>query len=140
MGALLDYAALVEHHYVVGVLDGAESVGDDDDGLVFEQAVEVLHDNLLVIGVQRVGGLVEEEVRGVLVGRAGYQYALNTINSDPAYADKTDVEKAAAANYKPEYENTIENIGEYWIRLLVFILAFAALATITLEFIDRDKR
>ena len=49
-------------------------------------------------------------------------------------------EKAAAANYKPEYENTIENIGDYWFRLVIFILAFAALATITLEFIDRDKR
>ena len=49
-------------------------------------------------------------------------------------------EKAAAANYKPEYENSFENISDYWIQLLIFILAFAALATITLEFIDRDKR
>ena len=49
-------------------------------------------------------------------------------------------EKAAAANYKPEYDYTFDNISDYWIRLFIFILAFAALATITLEFIDRDMR
>ena len=49
-------------------------------------------------------------------------------------------EKAAAASYVPEYECTVENIVEYWLRLGLFILAFAALATITLEFIDKDKR
>ena len=49
-------------------------------------------------------------------------------------------EKAAAANYKPEYEYTADNVYSYWLTLFIFILAFAALATITLEFIDRDKR
>ena len=49
-------------------------------------------------------------------------------------------EKAAAANYKPEYECTPENIAIYWTHLFVFILAFALLATVTLEFIDKDKR
>jgi hypothetical protein len=28
----------------------------------------------------------------------------------------------------------------YWMNLILFVLAFAALATITLEFIDKDKR
>ena len=63
---------------------------------------------------------------------------LNLIGEDKAMTFLA--EKAAAANYKPEYENSFENISDYWIRLLIFILAFAALATITLEFIDRDKR
>ena len=27
-----------------------------------------------------------------------------------------------------------------WLRLALFVLAFAALSTITLEFIDKDKR
>ena len=34
----------------------------------------------------------------------------------------------------------VGNILSYWLRLLVFVLAFAALSTITLEFIDKDKR
>ena len=49
-------------------------------------------------------------------------------------------EKAAAANYKPEYECIPDNILKYWLHLFGFILAFALLATITLEFIDKDKR
>ena len=28
----------------------------------------------------------------------------------------------------------------YWFRLLIFVFAFAALSTITLEFIDKDRR
>ena len=49
---------------------------DDYDGLVLEELVEILHNDLLVVGVQRVGRLVEEEVRRVLVRRAGNQYPL----------------------------------------------------------------
>ena len=35
---------------------------------------------------------------------------------------------------------TEENVVDYWMSLLQFVLAFALLATITLEFIDKDKR
>ncbi|MBR2528688.1 MAG: ABC transporter permease [Blautia sp.] len=43
-------------------------------------------------------------------------------------------------SYNADYDYTIENILYYWFRLIVFSLAFAALAVITLEFIDKDKR
>ena len=33
-----------------------------------------------------------------------------------------------------------DNIVEYWLHLLMFILVFGMLSTITLEFIDKDKR
>ena len=49
-------------------------------------------------------------------------------------------EKTAAANYKPEYEKTEEHIGNCWTALALIALIGAALATITLEFIDKDKR
>jgi len=49
-------------------------------------------------------------------------------------------EKAAATSYNAAYDCTAENVVDYWTHLLLFILAFAALATITLEFIDKDKR
>ena len=48
--------------------------------------------------------------------------------------------KVGESNAKPEYDNTAENIFDYWLKLMEFILVFAALATITLEFIDKDKR
>ena len=40
----------------------------------------------------------------------------------------------------PEYENTKENIADYWGRLVGFTILFAALATVILKFIDKDKR
>ena len=46
----------------------------------------------------------------------------------------------AKASSVADYENSRENILGYWITLLLFVLAFAALSTITLEFIDRDRR
>ena len=48
--------------------------------------------------------------------------------------------KIAEASQVDAYENTRENILNYWLKLLLFVVAFAALSTITLEFIDKDKR
>ena len=44
------------------------------------------------------------------------------------------------ARLNHEYDNTKENILSYWLQLLGFTLPFAGLATVTLEFIDKDKR
>ena len=49
-------------------------------------------------------------------------------------------QKAAAASYNAAYENTVPNVVGYWLHLSTFIIGFALLATITLEFIDKDKR
>ena len=49
-------------------------------------------------------------------------------------------QKAAEALYDPDYAYTKENIIKNWLHLLIFIAAFALLSTVTLEFIDRDKR
>ena len=49
-------------------------------------------------------------------------------------------DKAAEGSVNPAYANTRENIALYWVRLLLFVLIFAAFATVTLEFIDKDKR
>ena len=49
-------------------------------------------------------------------------------------------EKAAQGSVKPSYEYTRENVSSCWLKLVLFSLCFAALATITLEFIDKDKR
>ncbi|MCR4708034.1 MAG: ABC transporter permease [Clostridiales bacterium] len=48
--------------------------------------------------------------------------------------------KSAEASRVEAYENSMENILYYWLRLVAFAIAFAALAVITLEFIDHDKR
>ena len=48
--------------------------------------------------------------------------------------------KTAAAARKAEYDRTEENIVDNWISLALFVLAFAMLATLALEMIDKDKR
>ena len=49
-------------------------------------------------------------------------------------------EKTAAAAYKKEYESSDINIIRNWLMLGVFVLVFAAMSTIVLELIDKDKR
>ena len=44
------------------------------------------------------------------------------------------------ASFMPEYETSRSNIAVCWIELLLRTLLYAALAMITLEFIDKDKR
>jgi hypothetical protein len=48
--------------------------------------------------------------------------------------------RIAEASYNADYELTKPNVTKYWLTLALFVLAFAALSTITLEFIDKDKR
>jgi hypothetical protein len=48
--------------------------------------------------------------------------------------------RIADASFNPDYEHTKPNVMQYWLTLGLFVLAFAALSTITLEFIDKDKR
>ena len=50
------------------------------------------------------------------------------------------VETTSATAREEAYELTALNILSYWSYLILFSLSFAALAMITLEFIDRDKR
>ena len=49
-------------------------------------------------------------------------------------------EKAAAASYNADYDSTRENVIGYWLNLSIFVVAFVLLSTVTLEFIDKDKR
>ena len=44
------------------------------------------------------------------------------------------------ASLVPEYEHSRSNIASCWVILLFYTGVYAALATITLEFIDKDKR
>jgi hypothetical protein len=47
---------------------------------------------------------------------------------------------ASEASFKEDYVPSDDNIMDYWFRIFAFVVLFAALATITLEFIDKDKR
>jgi hypothetical protein len=48
--------------------------------------------------------------------------------------------RIAEASQVADYEYSLENIIGYWLQLFLFVIVFAALSIITLEFIDKDKR
>ena len=48
--------------------------------------------------------------------------------------------RTAQVSKKADYESTKENILRYWTRLALFMIVFASLAVISLEFVDKDKR
>src|SRR3984885_6491822 len=64
--ALLDDAALIEHDQPVHGGYGREPVSDGHDGLTLHQTVETLLDGRFHFAVERTGGFVEQQDRGVL--------------------------------------------------------------------------
>ncbi len=101
------------------LIDASTTVGEIVDGLAASPYVREHRDESYTFSTT-VGGLID------IVGEDTVRTFLE--------------EKAAEASYKPEYELARENIVEYWLHLMAFIVAFALLSTITLEFIDKDKR
>ena len=46
----------------------------------------------------------------------------------------------AQSNRNAFYENTRDNVMDYWINIGMFVVVFAILAVVFLEFVDKDKR
>ena len=101
------------------VIDASTTVGELVDRLAANPDVQAHRDDSYAFSAT-VGGLID------IVG----EDAVKTFLED----------KAAEASYKAEYELTVDNVVEYWLHLLTFIAAFALFSTVTLEFIDKDKR
>src|SRR3954470_11585799 len=74
--AALDDPAVVEHHDLVGVPDRRQAVGDRDRGPALRQPVERRLHVALGLGVERAGGLVEDQHRRVAQDRARDRDAL----------------------------------------------------------------
>ena len=66
----LDHAVF-EDDDLVGFLDGGKAVRDGEHGAAFGQSLERFLDVLLGLGIERAGGLVEEQDGGVFEQRAG---------------------------------------------------------------------
>jgi hypothetical protein len=61
---LFDDLSLFEYADGVGVADGGESVGDDEGGASFQEAVHVAFDCAFGFAVQGAGRFVEDQDRG----------------------------------------------------------------------------
>ena len=67
----LHHPAVLQHQDGVGVADGGEPVGDDEDRPAPHEAVQPLLDELLRPGIDRGGGLVQDQHRGLGHRRPG---------------------------------------------------------------------
>ena len=76
VGALFEDAAMVEDDDVIGLADGGEAVGNDEDGALAHEVVERLLDLAFGDGVHAGGGLVEDDKRRVFQEDAGDGEAL----------------------------------------------------------------
>lgn len=90
MGAALHDAAFVHDPYLVGVLDGGQTVGDDDGGATLHELFQRLLHDMLRLGVEGRGGFVEDEYRWVLEqgARDADTLSLSAREHHAAVADK----------------------------------------------------
>ena len=135
---------------VGGVLDrevsGSVTLGEVLEALGVDEAVEERKDELLNQAVT-LG-----EIADLLIGSEALE-----AQRDRTFTFKTTVgelldlfseenvrtaieQKTAEASYNPDYDRTLKNVLRNWLMLMACALAFAALATLSLEMIDRDKR
>ena len=69
--ALFDDTPFVQHHNAIGVLDRGQAVRDHDGRAPAHQLLERRLDQPLGLGVERGGGLVEDQDRRILEKRTG---------------------------------------------------------------------
>ncbi len=127
-------------------LSSLTTVGDLMEALDIEGAVEANRD--LEIDTRTTVGEIVDWVSSLKLVQANRDISvpvnvsvdgiLNLVGEERVIEYIND--KAAAGSYNAAYEYSRDNIIGYWIHLLIFILVFALLACITLEFIDKDKR
>ena len=74
--ALLGYRAVTRHHDPVRARSGTHPVGEDEDGLVFDEAGERLLNGGFVFHIQAGGGFVQQNDGRILQKRTGDGNAL----------------------------------------------------------------
>jgi len=77
VGADLDNAALMEDNDLIGLVDGRESVGDDDGGAAQHECVEAALDGFLCFAVEGTSGLIEDDHGRIFQEDAGDGEALS---------------------------------------------------------------
>ena len=84
--AVFDHAPVFQDHDLVGAVQGAQPVGDDDGGAVVQQLVDGALDQLLGGRVQARGGLIQDHQPGVAQEDAGKGQQLGLAGGEAAPA------------------------------------------------------
>ena len=76
MGAVLNDASLVKYVYLVGMLDGGQSVGDGYRSARLHEFLKCVLHKSIALRVERRRGFIEDEDGWILEYGASYGYAL----------------------------------------------------------------
>ena len=90
MTALLNDASALEHHDPIGIPYGAEAMRNDEGGSPLHEMIERFLDEMLALGIQGAGGLIEDEESGVLEQGSsnGNALLLSARQSDASFTDR----------------------------------------------------
>ena len=126
-----------------------------DHTFTVDEVVAVLEDDTVrseLARIEKADGMTMEQVAdmilatGMLQQFEGTEYDLHIKVGDIINAIGEErvkdyvVEAGRVSSYNPAYEHTANNVIRCWLILIAFSLGFVILATISLEFIDKDKR
>lgn len=70
MVANLNHLSLIKDHDLVGILHRAQAMSNNHNRLALVELIQVLHDITLVVGIKRVGRLVQEDIVWVLINNS----------------------------------------------------------------------
>mmetsp|Transcript_29011 Transcript_29011/g.81160 ORF Transcript_29011/g.81160 Transcript_29011/m.81160 type:complete len:411 (-) Transcript_29011:664-1896(-) len=76
VGPVLHHAAVVQHEDLVGASHRAQAMGNHERGAAPHDPLQSLLHQSLALGVERAGGLVQQQHSGVLQHSPGYGYPL----------------------------------------------------------------
>src|SRR5574344_1599257 len=76
VGALFADASVFHHHNLVGISYGTQPVGNYDGSPAVHEPFQSLHDLFLVVGIQRIGGLIHHQIERVLIYGSGNEEPL----------------------------------------------------------------
>ena len=119
-----DVAAVLQNVVIRARLRELESA----EGLTMEDVADVILDSGMLQQFEGEGYDLHIKLRDVIsaIGEERVQEYV--------------AEATRLASHIDAYEQTADNVASCWVMLIVFSLGFAARATVSLEFIDKDKR
>ena len=79
MGTNFCYLPLIKYNDLIGILDRAKSVRDDNDRSTPEKFIEVVDDDPFIFGIQGIGGFIQEDEIWRFVNGSGDQQALTAV-------------------------------------------------------------
>ena len=76
MATLLHYLSPVEHHDMVCVSHRRQPMGHHNHRLSTERLSQILRNQTLILGIQRISSLIKKDVFRLALESTGYQQAL----------------------------------------------------------------